>query len=314
MKKISLLLASLLTLALVLTGCGGSKTANSWASQDSIAPSAAPEYSQSDKGWVSGGMTGSGGMSNSGDLPYESSDIYENPNTKVIRTAELSIQTTEFDKAVEALAALTRDMGGYYESARVDGGGLYDQYARRSGYYVVRIPQENFEAFRDSAGGIGHLYSITEDSQDVGEQYYDTEARLATLTTKRERLLALLEKADVMEDIISLENALADVQYQIDMHTSTLRRYDSLIGYSTFRISMNEVVQISTEPSVKESFGSRLAASFQRGLRDFGEGLQDFALWLARNLIGVVIFLVLVVVVIVVLRKGIKRRRSRKQT
>lgn len=304
MKKRFLLLASLLCLTMLLNGCGGSKTANGSALQDNVAPSL-PEYSQSDGAWDTGGVTGSGGIVN-GD-----SDIYRDPNTKVIRSAELSIQTTEFDKSAEALSELTRELGGYYETARVDGGGLYDKNALRSGCYVVRIPRENFEAFRDGAGGIGHLYSITEDAQDVGEQYYDTEARLATLTTKRDRLLALLEKADVMEDIISLENALADVQYEIDMHTSTLRRYDSLIGYSTFTISLNEVVQITTEPGVKESFGSRLAASFRRGMQDFGEGLQNFLLWLARNIIGVLILSVIVVVIIVVLRKVTKQRRFR---
>lgn len=237
------------------------------------------------------------------------SAIYSDPDAKVIRTAELTIQTLDFDQSVTDLAKLTESYDGYYETAQVDSGSYYDQYARRSAYYVVRVPKENFVAFRDAVGSVGHIYSFTEDAQNVGEQYYDTEARLETLTTKRERLLALLDKADVMEDIISLENALADVQYEIDMHTSTLRKYDSLIDYSTFTINLDEVVKIDQEPGPQESFGTRLLANLKDGLSNFGEALQSFAFWLARNLISLVI---LAAVIIVAVKLAFRYRKKRK--
>jgi hypothetical protein len=242
------------------------------------------------------------------------SNLYTNDSNKIIRTADISIQTTEFDAAVEALNRLTQDNGGYYETADVQSGGYYNQHANRSAYFVVRIPRENFTAFRDSTGSIGHVRSISESSQDVGESYYDTETRLNTLTTKRDRLLSLLAQAEKMEDILTIENALADVQYQIDKHTSTLRKYDSLIGYSTFRISVNEVVEITEEPSEKESFGSKFISSLKKGFKEFGEGVQDFAIWFARNLIGIMIFVAIVVVVVVVVRRSLRRRRIRKDS
>ena len=92
-----------------------------------------------------------------------------------------------------------------------------------------------------------------------------------------------------MEDIITLENALADVQYEIDMHTAELRRYDSLINYATFRINLEEVVKITQEPGPEDSFGVKLAASLKEGAAGFGDGLQALVLWIARNLIALVI-------------------------
>ena len=83
---------------------------------------------------------------------------------------------------------------------------------------------------------LGYITESSESSEDVGERYYDAETRLKTQRTKQERLLALLEQADTMEDIISLENALGDVEYQIEQLSSTLNRYDALISYSTFTI------------------------------------------------------------------------------
>lgn len=309
MKKISLLLAIILSIILILSGCSGAK--NSAEMMDAVVPNGAPAASAEpekpmEDNYYAGGVKGDYGAVDGG------ADIYNNSNNKIIRTANLSIQTTEFDESVAALNRLTNELGGYFETAEVQSGGYYNSYASRSAYYVVRIPKENFVAFRDGTSGIGHISSISENAQDVGETYYDTEARLKTLTTKRERLLELLEKAVYMEDIITLENALADVQYQIDMHTATLRKYDSLIGYSTFYIRLNEVEKISEQPSVKESFGSKFISSLKKGFENFGRNLQNFAIWFARNLIGIVIFAAIVVVIVVSFRKKLKHRRTRK--
>lgn len=240
------------------------------------------------------------------------SDIYDNAENKIIRTATMYIQTTEFEEAVAGLAQLTESKGGYYETAEMYGGSYYSTHASRSAYYVVRIPKENFVAFRDAAGGIGYLCNIQEGTKDVGETYYDTEARLATLTTKRDRLLALLEEATVMEDIITLENALADVMYEIDMHTATLRKYDSLINYSTFTITIDEVTRIVEEPGVEDSFGTKLAANLKEGFERFGENLQDFVLWFANNLIGIVIFVAVICGGLLLVRRMFRRRKERR--
>jgi hypothetical protein len=194
----------------------------------------------------------------------------------------------------------------------VSSGYIHDQYANRSAYYVVRIPREHFTAFRDSTGTIGHVSSLNENNQDVGEIYYDTEARLATLTTKRDRLLALLEKAEIMEDIIALESALADVQYQIDNHTGSLRKYDSLINYSTFTVNIQEVEEIVEQPTVTQTFGEKLLSNLQSGVRSFVRDLQYFAFDVARNLIGIVIFFLIVIAVVLIGRKKVRSLKAKR--
>lgn len=315
-KKIALALSFLLVFTLVFTACGNkdaamdslnSSTMEMYAPQAS-APAEKPEVDY-DYALKEEGMFAEDSM----DI-YESVDsaIYTDPNAKIIRTAQLTIQTTEFDKSIAALADLTEKQGGYYETAQVDGGSYYNQYANRSAYFVVRIPKANFVAFRDSVSSVGHLLSISEDTKNVGEEYYDTEARLATLETKRERLLALLDKAELMEDIISLESALADVQYQIDMYSTTLRKYDSLIDYSTFTIHMNEVIEIKEDPGPQESFGTKLMASLKDGFSDFADAMESFAFWFARNVITLVILVIIIVVVVKVVLWRIKKRRNKK--
>ncbi len=309
-KKIALALSFLLIFTLVFTACGSNKAA-----MDSMAESYAPQASSAPAEKPKDMYEGSYGfITEDSKNVYDSVDsvIYTDPNAKIIRTARLTIQTIEFDQSVSALAELTERQGGYYETAQVDAGSYYNQYAHRSAYFVVRIPKENFVSFRNAVSSVGHLLSISEDTQNVGEEYYDTEARLETLETKRERLLVLLDKAELMEDIISLENALADVQYQIDRLTSTLRKYDSLIDYSTFTINLEEVVKIVEDPSAQDSFGTKLLASLKRGLSDFADSMESFAYWFARNVITLVILAVIIVVVVKVILWRKKVRHSKR--
>lgn len=238
------------------------------------------------------------------------SEIYSDPNAKIIRSAVLTIQTVDFSQSVEKLAALTESNGGYYETAQISSGGYYNQYASRSAYYVVRIPKENFTAFRDAIGGIGHIYEISEDSKNVGEVYYDTEMRLETLKTKQERLLVLLDQAVLMEDIISLENALAEVQYEIDRLNTALRKYDSLIDYSTFTIHLNEVIEIKEEPGVQDSFWEKFVGQLTNGWSSFTDGVLNFVLWLARNIISLVIIAAVIYAVVRLMSHWRKKRRN----
>lgn len=302
MKKISALLLTFL-LIVSLAACGSaSKSTDASSYNGSIMESATMDQMAP--------AEDNGLYSSSTAFSQADSEVYSDPNAKIIRSANITIQTLDFDSSVTALAGLTEQYGGYYETAQIENGSYSKPSAQRYAYYVVRVPSESYVAFRDSVGEVGYVYSAEESSVNVGEEYYDTEARLDTLTTKRERLLALLDKAELMEDIIDLENALADVQYEIDMHTSTLRKYDSLIGYSTFTISLEEVRRIDDTPTVQESFGSRLLASLKAGWVGFTDGLESFALWLARNVITLVILAFIVVVIIKIVRVVRRKRRG----
>lgn len=237
----------------------------------------------------------------------EPSSVYQNPGAKLIRRAELNIQTEQFDQSLEALNQLVNNCGGYFESANLYGGGRRDAYATRSGEYVVRIPAQQYNLFLSSTGDLGYVNSKTESSEDVGTQYYDTETRLKTQRTKQERLLALLERAETMEDIISLENALSDVEYQIEMYSSDLRRYDALINFSTFRIYLNEVRQITEEVGETASLGQRMAAGFQASFRDLGQGFQDLFVWVSYNLFLTAVLIGVAVAAVVVGKRELKK-------
>ncbi|MPM48429.1 hypothetical protein SDC9_95154 [bioreactor metagenome] len=316
-------LALLLLFALLLSACSSTTSSSGSTSAakgdaGSGAPTPAPsmslEYQMSEAGETSVSDSAGGTVSgSSGTSKDYGSRIYTDADAKLIREAYISVQTTSFTDAVAALNTLVNQHGGYFEDAKVQSGGYYDANAQRYASYTIRIPEESYEDFLNAAGNVGHVVSSSESSKDVGEEYYDTELRLKTLTTKQERLLALLDKAEAMEDIISLENALSDVQYQIEQYTSTLKRYDALVDFATIRLDLYEVVKVEDDPGETASLGTKLAAAFRNGFSEFGDGMSSLILWVAYHFLALVIFAAVVWAGFYCGRRTLRRRREKKE-
>ena len=278
------LLPLFLALLLSLSACGSSSggTTNSAAAGDASA----------DNGWAEAAM-------DAADTAGGADFSAVRRNAKLILNADLSLETQDFEKSAADIEKMTAEAGGYIESS-----GTYGDTGSRSANYTLRVPQEKFEQFYAQLGENMHVVSRSRSSEDVTEQYTDIETRLATLQTKHECLLSLLEKADKMEDIISLENALADCEYEIDSLTGSKRRYDDLVGFSTFYINLREV-QTLTATADGTGFGAQLSQAAKTGAR----GLADVV---RGTILGVVMFWPAVILVIAGTAAGVILHRRRK--
>ncbi len=308
MKKHILLPISAILLSLSLVACssgmkGSAPQAVAPAPSSGVSePAGRPDYEF-------GGIAES--PSKGGDSSAPSQQVRD---SKLILRASLTMESQEFDAAVAALDQLVKAKGGYYESNNLQQNTYYDadtSTARpaRFGDFTIRLPKDQFEPFLGAAGDVGHIINSSRFSEDVGDAYYDTELRLKTQQTKHERLLSLLEKADNMENIIALENALSNVEYEIERLTGSLRNYDSLVGYSTITVRLNEVLKLTEQPKATASLGGRIANAFSGGLKAFGEGLGNLAVWGAYHFVGVLVFLAVAAVAAVLARREYRKRR-----
>lgn len=241
-----------------------------------------------------------------------SQSVYQNSGVKLIRRANLQVQTVEFDRSVAALERLVLELNGYYENAELYSGGYYNQGSHRSGQYVVRIPAQSYDSFMEQIDGIGYLSRRSESTQDVGQEYFDTESRLTTQRTKQERLQQLLKQAKNMEDIIALESALADVEYQIEQYTSQLRRYDSLIGYATIDVNIQEMQRITDDPGQQAGLLQRMKTGIVSSAGGVVDGVQSFLVWMSYNIFGLFILAAAAVGGVFVGRRVIRVRKEKK--
>ena len=290
-RMVSLLLA--LVLALVLAGCGASKAAGG--ASDSMAASE-PETgywsnnSKSDDSYDEDGYDADG---------TPASDPASRP-VKMIYNGYMEMQTQDFDAAASGIEDLVRELGGYFQQSSVSNRGSSSY---RYGSYTIRIPAAQFETFFQRAGQLCHVTYTNTTADDVSESYYDTEARLETARIKLERLQQLLAKATSMEDIITIESAISETEWDIENLSGTLRHYDALVDYATVNVELSEVYQLSGQDKAVTTFGGRLGQSFVNGLRAVGSALEDFAVWLAYSWVWLAVIAAATVIVIRIVRR-----------
>lgn len=246
----------------------------------------------------------------------EPDDSVADYTAKIIYTASVSIETTEFDKEVAALESQVQKIGGFVESSNVTGDTQYNSdgttsIVNRWAYYTVRIPCEQFEAFLHETEGFGNVISTSRDAQNVTSAYTDYEARLSSLNTQEERLLDMLSKSEDVETLIALEQRLSDVRYEIESIERSLRNYDMQIRYSTVELDLREVEVYTPTVPVRRTFGQKLSDSLSDGWTGFARGMQNVILGLASALPALVLLAVIVIVVIVLVKNARKKRRAK---
>ena len=217
---------------------------------------------------------GSANLLTSGNVEGENSASGTVDSAKIIYTADLSIETKDFDGARQQLDETLDSKDGYMESS--------NEYTdstdnTRTLSLTLRVPESAYSAFLTSAEAAGSVISRSESADDVTTQYLDIEARLDNLTAQRTRLQELQASADALSDLLQIESSLSDVQYQIERFQSQLNWYANQVQYCTVNITLNEV---ETLTSIGSSFGARLADAFRNGWSNFTAGVQTVLVFL----------------------------------
>ena len=304
MKRMGTRLLPVLLCAL-LTACGGGSSSKSAASRPAdnnmVSTDSAPQApAEGEYGWaLDGADTGMPEPSpeeSGGGLPA---------GVKIIYTADVDLETKEFDQASQALDEAVKELGGWFESRSLYQGGSYRRLS-----CTIRVPAEQFEPLLERAGEAAHMVSRDAYSEDVSEAYYDSEARLTTQRTKLERLQTLLAQAATMEDIIALESALSETELQIEYLTGSLRRYDSLVGYSTVNLQLREVYRLSTDEETPMTFGERLGSAFSTGLQRGRDNMEELVIGLAANWMTLLLLAAVIAGGVLGLRRLGRRRRK----
>ena len=199
---------------------------------------------------------------------------------KLIKTVNILAETEDFDTLVPGLQKQVEALGGYIEYISVyDVHSYYveeQQVKQRCANVTARVPKEKLDGFLAQVGEQTNITSRSENVEDVTLQYVDLESHKTARATEQDRLLALMEKAETVEDIIAIEGRLSEVRYQLESMESQLRTYDNRIDYSTVELTITEVRKYS--PPQEATVWQRIESGFMKSLDDIGFGIRDFAI------------------------------------
>ena len=234
---------------------------------------------------------------------------------KLIKNVDMSVETEEYDALIPALENKVASLGGYIENMSVSNRIYHytdDMNLRnmRSAYMTARIPKENLDTFVSAVAQQSNVVRRSESVTDVTLQYVDLESHKKALSAEQDRLLELMEKAETVEDIITIEGRLSEVRYQLESMESQLRTFDNKIDYSTVNISIDEVEIYS--PNETTSAWQRISSGFMNSLRGVGRGISNFAIWFIIHLPYIVVWAVIIVVIILIIR-AVRRSMSKRR-
>ena len=131
-----------------------------------------------------------------------------------------------------------------------------------------------------------------------------------------ERFVELLAKAEDMDILLKIQDRLTDVRYELERYASYLRTLDNQVTYATIRLSITEVKEYTPVVEEEPTAWQRITKGFRRSLKNIGEDVTEFFIWLAVNSPYLLIWGILGTVALVLLRRrGWKRvRRNKKET
>ncbi|WMM24448.1 DUF4349 domain-containing protein [Tissierella sp. MB52-C2] len=216
---------------------------------------------------------------------------------KIITTVSISMETKEFMDTTGKLNELITNYKGYVENSSI----YYNNYIEHSGlknsHHSIRIPKENLNQFVNELKEIGNVISENTSKEDISKAYKDTESRLRLLETKENRILALLDKAEKMEDIIALENQLSSIIYEKENLTINIKDMDDKVDYSTVYFELREVAKLSSKDNNKTPFSTKIVNAFKNSLYFFTSNIENliisFIYFLPYGvIIGVVVYIV----------------------
>ncbi len=235
-------------------------------------------------------------------------------NRKLIKTVDMSVETDQFDNLLAHVTQRAQELGGYIERSDVYNGSYSSDYRSRSASLTVRIPSDRLDGFVTEVSQQSNVTNKSEYVEDVTLQYVDLESHKKALYAEQESLLAMLEQAESIEDILAINSQLTDVRYQIESMESQLRTYDNRIDYSTLYLDVEEIEHYV--PGEKPGAGERIREGFVKNLRRVGDGVSNFFIELIIALpllaLAAVVIGACIGIVFLFIRAGEKRTAARK--
>ena len=233
---------------LALAGCAGSgdeSVSSGPMGQDegggatSSATSAAKQESSSSD---SAAGSGSGDTGSS----KRASDTTQAPSgTHVARTASLSITVDDVEKSTAQVRSAAARVDGYVssEDSRADDGHRGDW-----AEVTVTVPVDDLDATMTRLADIGEVTHRSSEAEDLTAQYTDTEARVRTMTKSVERLRKLIDSAEGLDQVVTLESELSRREADLEAMTSQQKSLEKRTTTAPITVSLSTEDAPADEP------------------------------------------------------------------
>lgn len=222
-----------------------------------------------------------------------------NEEKKIQRNANISIEVKNLDESIDKLNEIILLFNAEIISSNKGGIDFGQPYAN----IRIRVLSGNLDSAINEFKKLStKIISENIYTNDVTEEFIDTEARLKIMKSTEDRFNSLLLKSETVEEIIQVEKELMRIRGDIESLEGRLNYLSKTTDTSEINLNLNEQIPITGESwKINDSFTSAL------------QNLSSFAKWLADFIINIIVFIpaiIVIALIIIFLRKLIKNRKK----
>lgn len=156
---------------------------------------------------------------------------------RIIRTAEMSVETDAPEGAVSKVAALADAKGGFVVSSETSRSKDADGAETVSTTIVFRVPVGAFDDALAAVRAMGSRVSSEKvTGQDVTEEYVDLEARIRAQRAVEEQYMSILREARTIPDILAVQQKLGEARTEIERAEGRRQYLESQTSLSTITV------------------------------------------------------------------------------
>jgi hypothetical protein len=180
---------------------------------------------------------------------------------QVIRQAQLSIsvKSGSFDTSLASVRSLVELEQGYVSGTDAQANPITNDQIR-TGVISFMVPATKFDETIDALSKMGKVQTEHISGNDVSLQYVDLHSRLANEEAQRDAMLALLAKAQTVEQIIQVQNQIGSITGQIEQLKGQIQYIEHNVAFSTITVQITESgAPVTAAPSDSWGFASALS-------------------------------------------------------
>jgi hypothetical protein len=171
---------------------------------------------------------------------------------KLIKSASIRIRVENLEMAAAAVEAILERRQAYASNSSV---------RNNSGSYTLKIPSVHYESVLQEIENTGKVLHRSETVEDATLRYYDLEGKLSTMRELLKTFQSYLGKANSIDEIMTVEKRIAELQQEIDWYGSQLADLSHLIDYATINLEL--LGPASESPVYRPSLKDRIGELFQ---------------------------------------------------
>jgi hypothetical protein len=252
MKK-NIIMLTMLVILILTFGCSRAEPQAEYLFGESANFSRTTAYFSADTPMLAGGVMLENDSIHVEEAGSSDSANLTNTERKLIKRAFLRIRVDNLNAADASITSLLDKYNAYTASTEAE---------ENSRYYSLRVPSSLYDAFLAEINGMGRLIHRSESTEDVTLRYYDLEGRLEMKRMLLRTFQSYLTRARTIEEILSVEARIAELQNDIEGTGVQLRHLANRIDYASIDLSLlgpvtlTQTQNITLVERIKKLFGS----------------------------------------------------------